>query len=102
MANIEEKTERLQNNYSEVEKNLSEVLKTLNSSCDTWKCCLNLLKNLDKQILFTFDPESEAVQDIFKPVSDEKTQAEDETDDIDGGEIEENSVEIAGQDEQLA
>ena len=57
IVDIEERTETLQNNFNGIEKSISDVLKTLESSCETWTSCLNLLQNLnEKQILLAFDP----------------------------------------------
>ena len=60
---IEQKTESLQKNFEGLEKNISDVLKTLESNCETWTDCINILQNLnEKQILLSFNPPENEIE----------------------------------------
>ena len=63
MADIEEQSKELKNDFENVEKNIQEVLKTLETNCDAWDSCIDILKSIsnEKNILITFpDPDEDS------------------------------------------
>ena len=56
---IEQQSKELQNNFENVEKNISEVLKTLQTNCEAWDSCVDILKHINenRNILLSFNNE---------------------------------------------